>query len=176
LDLAAQPNPFDARPWLDCMLDLCALALETDTTRIITFEWAREAGGPAANGADHHAYSHHGGDAGMLAKVAEVDRFHVEKLARLLGKLRATNEGDATLLDRTMVLFGSGIGDGNSHTKENLPLVLAGGGKLGLKHGPHLRFAKDAYPFANVLLTMLGAMGSEREAFADSTGRLKGLT
>ena len=176
LDLEAQPNPHDARPWLDCMLDLCGLALATDSTRIITFEWAREAGGPAANGADHHAYSHHGGDPSMLAKVAEVDRFHLDKLARLLGRLRAATEADATLLDRTMVLFGSGIGDGNSHTKENLPLVLAGGSRLGLQHGSHLKFEGNRTPFANVLLTMLRAMGVERSAFADGTGTLEGLT
>jgi hypothetical protein len=175
LDLAAHPNPHDARAWLDCMLDLCCLALETDTTRIIAFEWAREAGGPAANGADHHAYSHHGGDPSMLAKVAEVDRFHLEKLSRLLGRLRTTKEADGTLLDRTMVLFGSGIGDGNSHMKENLPLVLAGGSRLGLKHGSHLKFDGTRPPLANVLLTMLQAMGVERSTFSDGTGTLEGL-
>jgi hypothetical protein len=176
LDLSAHPNPHDARTWLDCMLDLCRLALETDTTRIITFEWAREAGGPAANGADHHAYSHHGGDPAMLAKVAEVDRFHLEKLARLLGRLRATKEADGALLDRTMVLFGSGISDGSTHAKENLPLVLAGGKALGLKHGSHLKFEGNGTPFSNALLTMLQAMGIERTAFMESTGTLEGLT
>jgi hypothetical protein len=175
LNLEAQPNPHDARMWLDCMLDLCGLALETDTTRIITFEWAREAGGPAANGADHHAYSHHGGDPSMLAKVAEIDRFHLEKLTRFLRRLRTKDEAGETLLARTMVLFGSGISDGSSHQKENLPLVLAGGSRLGIKHGSHLKFDETRPPFANVLLTMLQAMGIERSTFADGTGTLAGL-
>jgi hypothetical protein len=176
LNLTAQPDRHDGPAWLDVMLDLCRLALQTDTTRIITFEWAREAFGFSANGEDHHGYSHHGGDPGMLAKVAEIDRFHLHKLARFLGQLKQADEAGGNLLDQTMVLYGSGIGDGSSHTKENLPLLLAGGNAWGLKHGSHLKFAGDSTPFSNVLLTMLRAMGVQQETFMDSTGTLAGLT
>lgn len=176
LNLSAQPTRHDGPVWLDCMLDLCRHALATDTTRVITFQWAREAFGFAANGADHHTYSHHGGDPEMLAKVAEIDRFHLQKLARFLGQLQNADEAGGNLLDNTMVLFGSGIGDGSSHNKENMPLLLAGGQKLGLKHGSHLKFAADPPPASNILLTLLQAMGVERNSFADSTGTLSGLT
>jgi hypothetical protein len=173
LNLAAAPSRQDGPMWLDVMCDLCRLALATDSTRVITFEWGREAAGM---GPDHHQFSHHGGDVGMLAKVAEIDRFHIGKLARFLGQLQASKEGEGTLLDTSMVLLGSGIGDGNSHTKENLPLVLAGGKQLGIKHGSHLQFEGQTTPMSNLLLTMLRAAGVERPAFADSTGPLAGLT
>jgi hypothetical protein len=175
LNLNAQPHPHDRSVWLDCMLDLCRHALQTDTTRVITFEWSREAGGHGENGIDHHGLSHHGGDPGMLAQVAEIDRFHLRKLARFLGQLKTADEGGGNMLDNTMVLFGSGISDGSSHNKENLPLLLAGGQMLGLRHGSHLKFAGDGTPFANVLLSMLNAMGIERKNFMDSTGTLTGL-
>jgi hypothetical protein len=175
LNLNAGTNRGEGALWLDCMLDLCSHALETDAARVITFEWTREAFGFSANGADHHQVSHHGKDPGMLAKVAEIDRFHVGKLARLLDRLRTTDDADGKLLDHTMVLFGSGIGDGNSHNKENLPLVFAGGRALGLKHGSHLKFAGDDTPMSNLLLTMIRGMGVEREGFMDSTGTLRGL-
>ena len=161
--------------WLDVMLDLCRLAFETDSTRVITFEWAREANGYGENGEDHHAYSHHGGDPQMLAKVAEIDRYHLRKLARFLEKMKGAGEAGNRLLDHTMVLYGSGIGDGSGHTKENMPIVLAGGKALGLRHGSHLKFDDRRPPFSNVLLTMLRAMRVEREMFVDSTGILQGV-
>lgn len=175
LNLSAQPHPHDRSIWLDVMLDLCLHSLQTDTTRVITFEWAREAGGHGENGEDHHAFSHHGGDAGMLAKVAEIDRFHLRKLARFLTQLKTAEEAGGKLLDHTMVLFGSGIGDGSSHNKENLPLVLAGGKTLGLQHGSHLKFEGDNTPMSNVLLAMLNVMGIPQNKFMDSTGILNGL-
>lgn len=178
LNLNALPIGHDRSAWLDVMLDLCRLALRTDTTRIITFEWAREAGGYGENGENHHEFSHHGGDPGMLAKVAEIDRFHLRKLNRFLGQLKSTDEAGKNFLDHTMVLYGSGMsnGKGGGHSPENLPLLLAGGRKLGLKHGSHLAFKDNGTPLSNVLLTMLQAAGVERNRFMDSTGTLTGLT
>jgi hypothetical protein len=177
LQLNAQPSRQDHSRWLDVMLELCFLALRTDTTRVITFEWAREGGDFGENGEDHHEFSHHLGDQKMLAKLAEIDRFRFRKLARFLERLKTTREADGTLLDNTMVLFGSGMnsGKGGGHSPKNLPLLLAGGRKRGLKHGSHLQFAIDSTPMSNLLLTMIRAMGVEQKSFMDSTGTLRGL-
>lgn len=176
LQLLSQPrDAHDRGMWLDVMLELCYLAVHTDTTRIITFEWSKEAGGVGPNGESHHELSHHNGDAGMLRKLADIDRFHVTKLARFLGLLKATKEGDGNMLDSTMVLYGSGMNNSRGHSTKNLPLLLAGGGKLGLRHGQHLKFETDSTPMSNLLLTMLQKMGIQQDSFMDSTGTLSGL-
>jgi hypothetical protein len=176
LRLNVQPNRHDRSAWLDVMLDLSLLAFRTDTTRIISFEWAREAFGFGESGEDHHELSHHGGDPKMLAGLAAIDRFYLGKLARFLHLLKDTAEGDGSMFDTTMVLYGSGInsGKGGGHSPKNIPLILAGGEALGLKHGSHLTFGAET-PFSNVLLTMLRAMGVEQKSFADSTGIVPAL-
>lgn len=180
LQLNSQPaNAHDRPMWLDVMLELCYLAFITDTTRVITFEWSREAGGFGGAGENHHELSHHGGDANMLKKLAEIDRFHLSKLGRFLGLLKSTTEGDGTVLDRTMVLYGSGMNSGETgdHSPKNLPLLIAGGRRLGLKLGRHLRHNPEKHPpLANVLLTLLQKMGVETTKFADATGTLNQLT
>lgn len=180
-DLALEAKSQDAhdRPaWIDVMLDLSYLAFTSDTTRVITFEWSREAGGYGGEGEDHHALSHHGGDAGMLESLARIDRFHVERLARFLDLLGQTREGERRMLDRTVIMFGSGMNSGRAgdHSPDNLPLLLAGGGALGLSHGSHLAFDPDDHPpLSNVLLGIAQAVGVEMEQFQDSTGTLAGL-
>ncbi|HEY4261339.1 MAG TPA: DUF1552 domain-containing protein, partial [Schlesneria sp.] len=179
LQLASQPGDAHDRPmWLDVMLELAYLAFITDTTRVITFEWSREAGGYGGGGENHHELSHHGGDAGMLKKLAAIDRFHLSRLGRFLDMLKSTSEADGRMLDRTMVLFGSGMnsGKGGDHSPKNLPTLVAGGQKLGLKHGQHLSFDQDKHPpLSNVLLTLAQKMGVETDQFADATGTLTGL-
>ena len=177
LRLNANPDRHDRASWLDVMLELCCLAFKTDTTRVITFEWSREAGGFGERGEDHHELSHHSGDAEKLSKLAAIDRFHIGKLARFLEQLQATREADGNLLDRTMVLYGSGMsnGEGGGHSPKNLPLLLAGGRNLGLKHGAHLKFEIDSTPLSNVLLTMLQSMGVEQRTFMDSSGLIESL-
>ena len=180
LQLASQPCDGHDRPmWLDVMLELSYLAFLTDTTRVITFEWSREAGGFGGGGENHHELSHHGGDAGMLAKLAVIDQFHLSRLGRFLTLLKSTAEADGNMLDRTIVLYGSGMnsGKGGEHSPKNLPTLVAGGGKLGLKHGQHLAFDPDKHPpLSNVLLTVTQKMGVPTEKFADSTSSLSGLT
>lgn len=180
LQLASQPGNVHDRPmWIDVMLELCYLAFITDSTRVISFEWSREAGGFGGGGENHHELSHHGGDADMLTKLAVIDRFHVSRLARFLDMLASTSEADGTMLDRTAVLYGSGMnsGTGGEHSPKNLPLLVAGGSGLGLTHGQHLAFADDVHPpLANVLLTLAQATGCETDRFADATGTLTGLT
>ena len=179
LQLNMQPGNAHDRPmWIDVMMEINYLAFLTDTTRVVSFEWSREAGGRGGGGENHHQLSHHGGDAGMLKQLARIDRFHLGCLARFLKFLKATKEADGTMLDRTMVLFGSGMnsGSGGGHSPKNLPLLIAGGHKLGLKHGQHLKHDPDRHPpFANVLRTMAEAMDVDAGSFSDSQGRLTGL-
>ncbi len=179
LQLESQPiNAHDRPAWLDVMLELSYLAFITDTTRVITFEWSREAGGFGGGGENHHELSHHGGDPTMLAKLAGVDRFHLKALDRFLTFLASTQEGERTMLDHTMIMFGSGMNNGltGDHSPKNLPLLLAGGGAWGLKHNQHLAHDPDkAPPLSNVLLTLIQKMGVETDRFQDAKGTLTGL-
>jgi hypothetical protein len=179
LQLASKPMDGHDRPmWLDVMLELSYLAFVTDLTRVITFQFSREAAGYGGGGENHHELSHHGGDAAMLKKLAEIDRFHLSKLGRFLGHLKSTTEGDGTVLDRTLVVYGSGMnsGTGGDHSPKNLPLLVAGGSKLGVKLGRHLSFSPDKHPpLANVLLSVAQKVGAETTQFADATGTLTGL-
>ena len=179
LQLGSKPMDGHDRPmWIDVMLELVYLAFVTDLTRVVTFEWSREAGGFGGGGENHHELSHHGGDAGMLKKLAEIDRFHLTKLGRFMGMLKATGEDEGSVLDRTAIMFGSGMnsGAGGEHSPRNLPLLVAGGGKLGLKLGKHLAHdPAKAPPLSNVLLSLARATGADLAKFSDSTGPLAGL-
>ena len=161
------------------MLEISYLAFATDTTRVITFEWSREAGGFGGGGENHHELSHHGGDADMLKKLGVIDRFHLSKLARFLDLLKSTREENGSMLDQTMVLYGSGMnsGKGGEHSPRNLPTLVAGGRQLGLKHGQHLAFDVEKHPpLSNLLLSLIQAMGVESARFQDSTSTLTGLS
>ncbi|MFN7733620.1 MAG: DUF1552 domain-containing protein [Pirellula sp.] len=179
LQLAMQPGNAHDRPmWLDVMLELAYLALATDSTRVIAFEWSREAGGYGGGGENHHELSHHGGDPGMLDKLATIDRFHLGRLKHFLELLQQTRERDASMLDQTVVVFGSGMnsGTGGDHSPKNLPLLIAGGGKLGIKHNRHVQFDENNHPpLANALLEVAQRTGVEIDAFSDSTGTLSEL-
>ena len=179
LQLASKPmDGHDRAMWLDVMLELAYLAFVTDTTRVITFEWSREAGGFGGGGENHHELSHHGGDSGMLKKLAAIDSFHLPRLGRFLGLLKATREGDDTMLDRTVTLYGSGMnsGAGGEHSPRNLPILVAGGRKLGLKLGRHLAHnPAKAPPLAQVLLGISQVMGAPVQKFADAATTLTGL-
>ena len=114
----------------------------------------------------------------MLKQLGVIDRFHVARLARFLDFLKRTEDGDGNMLDHTLVMFGSGMnsGTGGEHSPKNLPLLVAGGHKLGLKHNQHLAFDADNHPpLNNVLLTLIQKMGVETDQFGDATGTLSGL-
>jgi hypothetical protein len=180
LQLGSDPtSAHDRMMWIDVMLELSYLAFQTDTTRVITFEWDTEPGGAGDGGADnHHELSHHGGDEKKLAGLTRIDRFYVARLSRFLSFLKQTKEADGSMLDSTMVLYGSGMnnGEGGGHSGKDLPFILAGGSKLGLKHGQHLKHEVDSKPLSNVMLTVAQKMGVETDRFSDSTGTLTGLT
>jgi hypothetical protein len=180
LGLNMQPaNAHDRPMWLDVMLQLSYLSFVTDTTRVITFEWSREAGGFGGGGENHHELSHHDGNPEKLRKLAEIDMFHLQRLERFIQLLGATQEGEGRMLDRTMILYGSGMNSGTGtgdHSPKNLPLLVAGGKTLGLKHGRHLAFDPDKHPpLSNVLLTLLQKAGLETDTFSDANSTLTGL-
>jgi hypothetical protein len=157
--------------------DLLALAFETDTTRIATFLLANEGSGrsyPALGAPEgHHELSHHGGDPEKLRKIAAINRHHVELLAHLLQAL-SRKEGESTLLDSTLVAYGSGISDGDRHNHEDLPILLAGGRNCDVRGGRHLRVAPET-PCTNLWLSVLDRLQVSVPALGDSTGRLEGL-
>ena len=161
------------------MFDLMTLALQTDMTRVITMVMAleqstrayREIGVPEG----HHGLTHHQGDKDKIEKVAQINRFHVDKFVYLLDKLKATPDGDGTLLDHSMIVYGSGLADGNSHQHENLPTVLAGRGCGTLKPGRYIKYAAET-PMANLFVSMLDRMGVPVEQMGDSTGKIGYLT
>ncbi len=157
------------------MMDLLTLAFQTDATRVATLLLALEQspraypeiGIPEA----HHGLTHHQGDKDKIAKVIEINCFHAMQFAYLLGKWKATPDGDGTLLDHVMVTYGSGLSDGNAHDHANLPMVLAGRGCGTLRPGRFVKHPNET-PMANLFIAMLDRMGVPAEKFGDSSGRL----
>lgn len=160
------------------MFDLQVLALQGDVTRVITFQLARETSNrtyPEIGVPDpHHPLSHHGNDPAKIARMAKINQFHVSLFAEFLGKLKAAREGDGSLLDHSLFLYGSGIGNPNIHDHSNLPILVAGGAAGRLKGGRHLRHDRPV-PLANLHLTLLDKAGVHLDRFADSTGKVDGL-
>jgi hypothetical protein len=160
------------------MYDLARLAFETDSTRAITL-MLNSVGTPVVqvDGAtitdSYHNLSHHGMAEEKLAQLKVLDEGHMKLLAGLFNGLKSVSEGGTTLLDRTMVLYGSNLGDANSHSRTNLPTLLAGGG---FRHGQHLAFDRDRnYPLPNLFVSILRRMGVDETAFGPSTGTMHGL-
>jgi len=161
------------------LTDLLVLAFQTDQTRIATFVYANEGSNRSyrhINVPDgHHDLSHHAGNREKLAKIRRINRFHITQFAYLLEKLRSIPEGQGTLLDNCMIVYGSGNGDGNRHNHDNLPVLLAGKGGGTLTTGRHLVYPHET-PITNLYLSMLDRLGVQLDRFGDSTGRLPSLT
>jgi uncharacterized Zn-finger protein len=160
------------------MFDLQVLALQGDITRVITFQLARETSNrtyPEIGVTDpHHPLTHHGNDPQKIAKVAKINQFHVSLFAEFLKKLQSVPEGDGTLLDHSLYLYCSGMGNPNVHDHVNLPIVVAGGAAGKMRGGRHIRFEKPT-PLANLHLTLLNKVGVRLDSFADSQGRIDEL-
>jgi hypothetical protein len=158
------------------MFDLQVLALQGDVTRVITFQLARETSNRSYNeigvAEPHHPLTHNGGNPEKLAKVAKINAFHVSLFASFLEKLKATPDGDGSLLDHSLYLFGSGMGNPDIHTHVDLPILVAGGDKV--LGGRHVRYAEPT-PLANLHLTLLDKVGVRLDSFADSKGYVKEL-
>jgi hypothetical protein len=158
------------------MFDLQVLAYQCDVTRVVTFMMSREVsprtyveiGIPDP----HHGLSHHQNNPASMEKLARINTLHTDQLAYFLGRLKATPDGDGTLLDHIVVLYGCGISNSNMHTHDNLPILVAGGGAGALKGGRHLTVTKDT-PLTNLQLTLLNKLDVPVDGLGDSTGRLE---
>jgi len=171
-------NPAQYMDKVKVMYDLARLAFETDSTRAITLMLNSVATPvvtiPGETITDsYHNLSHHGKAEEKLAQLKVLDEWHMKLLDKLLGDLKAASEGGERLLDRTMILYGSNLGDANAHSTVNLPTLFAGGG---FRHGQHLAFDRGQnYPLPNLFVSMLQRMGLEEDKFASSTGPMRGL-
>ncbi len=180
--------------YLRTMYDIIVLAFQTDMTRVVTFNTGNEGTGPSVPeigiSRDRHSLSHHNGDKEILQQLTRSDEFNIQQFAYFLDKLSELKDGEGSLLDTTVCLYGSGLSYGNSHGTTSLPLVLAGGASLGLKHGTHVDYNKQVKNFkgygdgismyhspinskahfSNLLLTIAHKMGVQKETFSDSNG------
>jgi len=160
------------------MFDLQVLALQGDVTRVITFQLARETSNrtyPEIGVPDpHHPLSHHGNNAEKVALMAKINSFHVSLFAEFVLKLKKTTDGNGSLLDHSLYLYGSGMGNPNVHDHTNLPTIVAGGGAGKMRGGRHIQYDKPT-PLANLHLSLLNKVGVPMESFADSTGTVDEL-
>jgi Protein of unknown function (DUF1552) len=179
IELPVMNEPLGAPPvfedHLALMLDLQLLALRSDLTRVVSFMISKEQsprpypqiGVPEA----HHPLSHHNNDPDLIARMSKINRYHAQLFSQYIAKLRATPDGDGSLLDHMIVLYGAGISNSNAHSGENLPLLLVGGGAGRLKGGRHLKYANKPSQ-ANLLMTIMDKMGYPVEKVGGSTGEL----
>ena len=161
------------------MLDMIAVAFQSDTTRISTFMFGNAVSNVSFRflegvSAGHHDVSHHRKEADKLREYQIINRWHIEQYAYLLRKLDSMKEGESSVLDNSMILFGSALSDGDSHNPHKLPLVLGGRGGGRIDTGQHLVYPEDT-ACSNLYMSMLDAFGTPVERFADSTGPLPGL-
>jgi len=181
IDPAREPkeNPVTHQEHVRLMLDMIALAFQSDTTRISTFMFGNAVSGVNFRFVEgvtdsHHETSHHSNDPEKLRQYAVINRWHVEQYGYLLRKLRDMREGERSVLDNSMVMFASALSDGNKHDPHRLPILLAGRGGGRIASGQHLVYTEDS-PAANLYVSMLDAFGTPVERFADSTGPLPGV-
>jgi hypothetical protein len=170
--------PQDNEKHIRLMMDLLALAFQTDTTRISTYLLAHDGSNrpyPNLGVPDgHHDLSHHGNDAAKKEKIAKINRFHVTQLAYFLEKLNSIKEGEGTLLDNCMIVYGAAISDGNRHNHDDLPILLSGGGGGTLHPGRHVKLERET-PMTNLYLSMLDRLNVPAERVGDSTGKLDNI-
>ena len=170
------PESYEEHAKLMC--DMMVLAFQADVTRVSTFMLANEGSNRSYRNIGvndgHHSLSHHQGDHAKHMKIRDINRFHIQQFSYVLSRLRAIPEGEGTLLDNCMIVYGAGLADGNRHEHDNLPLLMAGRGGGSILPGRHLRFSAET-PMANLLVSMLNRVGAKVDSFGDSTGALRGL-
>ncbi|MEW4531025.1 DUF1552 domain-containing protein [Maioricimonas sp. JC845] len=179
-DMAAPEGvPSQLSEHIRLMYDLMLVAFQTDTTRIATFMLANEGSNRAYREVDvkdgHHQLSHHRDDEKKVAQLQRIDQFLIEQFAYFLERLKATPDGDGTLLDHSMITYGCAISDGNRHRHEDLPCLIAGRGAGAVTTGRHMKIDTET-PMANLFLAQLESVGVQRDRIGDSTGKLPGLT
>jgi hypothetical protein len=171
--------PADYAEHARLMFDLMAIAMQTDMTRILTLMMAREGSNRAYREIGvtdgHHGLTHHRNNEEWIAKIKEINRYHVEQFAYFIRKLDSIKDREGTLLDHSMVVYGSGLADGNRHTHHDLPVLLCGAGKGRIVSGRHVQYPRET-PLTNLYLTMLEYVGVQTGGLGDSTGPLNHLT
>lgn len=171
-------TPTDFAEHFRLMTDMITVAFQADLTRIVTFLVTHEGTSRAyreigiADG--HHPLTHHRNQPELMDKVARINRYHMEQFAKWVGKLRNAQEGDGSVLDNSMIVYGAGLADGNAHIHTDLPTLIAGRAGGYIKPGRRIVYRKET-PMCNLFLTMMDRMGVHMEHFGDSTGRLQGL-
>ncbi len=170
--------PADFAEHFKLMTDMITVAFQADLTRVLTFLVTREGTSRAyreigiADG--HHPLTHHRNDPAMMEKVAQINTYHMQQFAAWVEKLKSIPEGDSTLLDNSMIVYGAGLADGNRHTHEDLPTLIAGRGGKFIQSGRRVVYRKET-PMSNLFLALMDRMGVHAEHFGDSTGRIEGL-
>jgi hypothetical protein len=161
------------------MFDLMTVAFQTDSTRIASFMIGREGSNRTYREIGvpdpHHGISHHRGDEALIGKLAQINRYHMEQFAYFIQKLASTPDGDGSLLDHSMIVYGSGISDGNRHLHHDLPVLILGKANGSWKTGRHIQYPKET-PMTNLYLSVLDRMGVRAETIGDSNGMLQHLT
>jgi hypothetical protein len=170
------PKQFEEHARL--MFDLLVLAFQTDNTRVSSFILSHDGSNrpyPFIGVSEgHHDLSHHGNDVAKKQKIAKINQFHITQFAYFLEKLKSIKEGEGTLLDNCMIVYGSGISDGNRHNHNDLPVLLAGGGAGTITPGRHVKYDRDV-PMTNLYLSMLDRLGVPAQRIGDSTGKLENI-
>ena len=161
------------------MFDLQILAFQADITRVVTFQLTREQSNRSylevGIPEPHHPTSHHGNNPDKLLAIAKINTFHMSLFSDFLQRMKDTPDGDGSLLDHSLYLYGSGIGNPNVHDHTNLPILVAGGAAGGMKGGRHIKYDKPR-PLANLHLTLLDKVGVHLDSFADSNGKIDELS
>ncbi|WP_372721571.1 DUF1552 domain-containing protein, partial [Novipirellula sp.] len=170
--------PQELKEHSELMMDMITLAIQTDSSRIISFMFTNAGSNRSYPDIDvkegHHELSHHGKSEHKQAQIAKINRYHIDRFGYLLKRLSSISEGDGTLLDHCMLVYGSGISDGDRHNHDDLPILLAGNGNGRIKTGQHIRYENHT-PLCNLYLWMLKEMGVKADKFGDSNGVLKNL-
>jgi hypothetical protein len=179
LDDAPTDRPSTHQEHCELMLDVIATAFQTDSTRLATFMFGNSVSDISFRFLEgitmgHHDTSHHAKNEDKLRQYQIISQWHVQQYARLLGKLKSMKEGDSTVLDNSMIVFGSALSDGDAHSPHKLPIVVGGGGGGRLDTGQHRMYTEDT-PLSNLYVSLLDAFGTPVERFADSTGPLPGV-
>ena len=173
-----EETPSSYEEHIRLMGDVMILAFQADVTRVCTFMLANEGSNRSYRdigvNEGHHTLSHHQSDPVKLAKISNINEFHAKQFAYLVQKMKSIPEGDGSLLDNSMILYGAGISDGNRHNNENLPIVIAGKAGGTIRTGRHISYDFET-PMSNLFLSMMDRMGVHADTFGDSTGRLRGL-
>lgn len=186
LDESRRPNmeapegiPKEWAAHVQLMFDLMVIAFQTDTTRVCTFMLANEGSNRSYKeigvSEGHHQLSHHKNDQEIMAQIQKIDEYLVSQYAQFLGKLKNIKEGDGTLLDHSMIVYGCAIADGNRHSHHNLPVIVGGRGNGTLTPGRHVKYDQEV-PMANLFLSIADRMGASTDSFGDSNGRAAQLT